>query len=133
MCIRDRLYGPISDTSGNVYYISLEFDDEGAKTFSELTTRLASEKGSISIWMDDEMISNATVNEAITDGKAIISGNFTRDTATALANKINAGALPFKLKTETYSATSPTLGPVSYTHLDVYKRQIVWGRRIPSS
>ena len=56
------------------------------------------------------MISNATVNEAITDGKAIISGNFTRDTATALANKINAGALPFKMKTETYSATSPTLG-----------------------
>ncbi len=106
----EPLYGPISDTSGNVYYISLEFDDEGAKTFSELTTRLASENGSISIWMDDEMISNATVNEAITDGKAIISGNFTRDTATALANKINAGALPFKLKTETYSATSPTLG-----------------------
>lgn len=106
----EPMYGPISETSGNIYYVSLEFDDEGAKTFSELTTRLASEKGGISIWMDDEMISYATVNEAITDGKAIISGNFTRDTATALANKINAGALPFKMKTETYSATSPTLG-----------------------
>ena len=38
----EPLYGPISDTSGNVYYISLEFDDEGAKTFSELTKRLSS-------------------------------------------------------------------------------------------
>ena len=106
----EALYGPISETSGNVYYISLEFDDEGAQAFSDLTTRLASENGSISIWMDDEMISNATVNEAITDGRAIISGNFTHDSATELANKINAGALPFQMEAETYSATSPTLG-----------------------
>lgn len=106
----EALFGPISETSGNVYYVNLEFDDAAAKTFSELTKRLASEKGTISIWMDDEMISNATVNEAITDGHAIISGNFTRESAVSLANKINAGNLPFQLKTETYSATSPTLG-----------------------
>ena len=56
------------------------------------------------------MISYASVNAAITDGNAIISGNFNYDSATALANKINAGALPFKLETETYSTITPTLG-----------------------
>ena len=33
----------------------------------------------ISIWMDDTMISNPNVNSAITDGVAIISGNFTQE------------------------------------------------------
>ncbi len=106
----EPLYGPISDTSGNVYYVSLELDQEGAKTFADLTSRLYKENGYISIWMDDTMISYATVNSAITDGKAIISGTFTREEVVSLANKINAGALPFKLQTETYSSTSPTLG-----------------------
>lgn len=104
------LYGPTSSSSSNEYYVSLELDSEGATKFGELTSRLHEEGGSISIWMDDDMISNATVNAAITDGKAIISGNFTQESATALANKINAGALPFRLNTETYSTITPTLG-----------------------
>ena len=36
---------------------------------------------SISIWMDNDMISAPTVNEAITNGEAVISGNFTADSA----------------------------------------------------
>lgn len=104
------LYGPLSANGANEFYVSLELDNEGAKVFGDLTTRLYANGGTISIWMDDEMISNATVNAVITDGKATISGNFTQESATALANKINAGALPFKLSTETYSTITPTLG-----------------------
>ena len=61
-------------------------------------------------FMDAQMISAPTVNAVITDGKAIISGNFTPATATDLANKIKAGALPFKLDPVTYGNISPTLG-----------------------
>lgn len=104
------LYGKISESGGNEYYVSLELDETATKSFAEATERLYKEKGSISIWMDEEMISNATVNAAITDGSAVISGGFTQESATALANKINAGALPFKLVTETYSTITPTLG-----------------------
>lgn len=60
--------------------------------------------------MDDVMISAPTVNAAITDGKAQITGDFDAESATALANKINAGALPFKLETVSSSNISPTLG-----------------------
>ncbi len=103
------LYGPVSETSGNIHYVSLELDSVGAKAFGDATTELAG-KGAISIWMDNEMISYANVNTAITDGKAVISGNFTEASAKELANKINDGALPFKLDTETYSTITPTLG-----------------------
>lgn len=93
----------------NKYVVGLEFTDEGAKKFAEATARLAG-VGQISIWMDDVNISIANVNTAIPDGHATISGNFTRDEVVSLANKINSGALPFKLVTSSFSTISPTLG-----------------------
>ena len=56
------------------------------------------------------MLSAPTVNQAITDGKAQIEGDFTAEEATQLAEKINAGALPFQLETISYGNISPTLG-----------------------
>lgn len=101
-------FGPTSSNGANEHYVTLKLDDKGAKDFADATTRLIGDK--ISIWMDNTFISAPTVNSAITDGEAIITGSQTSEEAIALANKINAGALPFKLSTETYSTISPTLG-----------------------
>ena len=98
------------DSEKSQYVVQLKLDSEGTKNFSEATSRLASSQGVISIWMDDTVISYPTVNEAISGGEAVISGNFTADEATSLANKITAGSLPFKLETENYNTISPTLG-----------------------
>ena len=56
------------------------------------------------------MISYPSVNTAITDGRASITGSFTAEEATSLANKINSGALPFSLVVDSYSTIDPTLG-----------------------
>ena len=64
----------------------------------------------ISIWMDDTMISAPTVNDPITDGQASITGSFTAEAAQDLADKINSGALPFALETANYSTIDPSLG-----------------------
>lgn len=93
----------------NEYVVSLEFDNNGKTAFAEATSRLAG-SGSISIYMDDDCISAPTVNSAITDGKCVIEGNFTYDSAKALADKINAGSLPFKLEATSTDIISPTLG-----------------------
>ncbi|MEG0894872.1 MAG: SecD/SecF family protein translocase subunit, partial [Oscillospiraceae bacterium] len=103
------LFGPTEQGGQNVHYVSLKLNDAGTKAFAKATAELAG-KGKISIWMDDEMISAPGVSSEIPNGEAIISGSFDRDSAQALANKINAGALPFKLVTETYSTMTPTLG-----------------------
>lgn len=92
------------------YVVSLELTDTAAETFSAVTSTMAGTGESISIWMDNNMISAPTVNEAITDGKAVISGSFTADSAKSLADKINSGALPFKLETSSFKTISPTLG-----------------------
>lgn len=96
----------------NLPVVSLKLDKEGAQNFYEATKRLSSESnGRISIWMDDVAISAPGVSSAIEGGEAIIeSSSFTAEEATSLANKINAGALPFKLTTDNYSTLSPTLG-----------------------
>ena len=107
-------------TSANAAYnetegwvVQLKFNSTGAAAFADATTELAANNGTISIWLDDESISTATVNEAITGGEAIIKGNFDQDSASSLANQINSGALPFALSAESYSTISPSLGAKS--------------------
>lgn len=99
------------------YVVSLELTDDGAKTFEEITTTYLNK--TVSIWMDDIMLSAPTVQATISNGKAQISGKFTADEATALANKINAGALPFQLETANYGQVSATLGENSLTAMAV--------------
>ena len=107
-------------TSANAAYnetegwvVQLKFNSAGAAAFADATTEQAANNGTISIWLDDENISTATVNEAITGGEAIIKGKFDQDSASTLANQINSGALPFALSAESYSTISPSLGAKS--------------------
>ena len=92
------------------YGVSLQLKDSGKEAFGEATTAMAGTGEYISIWMDETNISTATVQAAITDGNASITGNFTAESAQELANKINSGALPFALETSDYSVVDPTLG-----------------------
>ena len=93
------------------YVVNLEFTEKGTEKFAEATSEMVGD--TISVWMDDVMISYPTVNEAITDGQCTISGSFTAAEATELANQINAGALPFALDIASFGTISPTLGESS--------------------
>ncbi|MEG1427200.1 MAG: protein translocase subunit SecD, partial [Oscillospiraceae bacterium] len=99
---------PDQQTGKSNYVVSLEFSDTGAKKFAEATKTYKGQ--TISIWMDDVMISYPNVETEITDGKAVITGAFTSEEVTALAAKIQGGALPFALKTTNYSTINPSLG-----------------------
>lgn len=90
------------------FAVSLSLNEEGAKKFAEATEKLKGQQ--ISIWMDETMISAPVVENKISDGKAVITGNFSAEAAVALASKINAGALPFKLETQNFNSISPSLG-----------------------
>jgi protein-export membrane protein SecD len=95
--------------SGNAEpVVQLELTAEGAQKFSTATAQLVGQV--ISIWMDDTMISSPVVNQQIVDGNAVISGQFSPEEAMELADRISAGALPFKMTTANYNTISPTLG-----------------------
>jgi SecD/SecF fusion protein len=90
--------------------VSLELHPSGADAFGTATSRLANTNEVISIWMDDIMISSPTVENPILDGNAQITGGFDRESAVDLANKINGGALPFKVVTDSFNVIDPTMG-----------------------
>ena len=97
------------DQDGN-YVVYLYFTDAGTSKFSAATAELVG--STISIWMDDTMLQAPTVNEAITTGEAYITGMADADAAKSLADKINAGSLPFALTVDNskLQVISATLG-----------------------
>lgn len=104
--------------------VSLEFDKEGTKNFGDATGRLtekqAREDRILFIVLDDEVISAPAIKskaeggQAITDGKAVISGGFDWDSASQLATLIRGGALPVEMEELQTSAIGPTLGLKAY-------------------
>ena len=101
----------------NQAVVSLELDSKGKTAFSEATKKQATLNGNngsshtISIWLDNECISNPTVKTHIADGKAEISGGFADySEAVNLANLINSGSLPFSITAKNTSTVTATLG-----------------------
>ena len=96
------------DQNGMYYVVAFELDAEGAAAFAAATERLVGEI--IYIYMDETMVSDPVVQGKIDGGTGVITGQFTQRYAQELANKINAGSLPFSMESTNYSAISPMLG-----------------------
>ncbi len=101
-------YIQTTQTGTREHVVNLEFDEEGTKKFADATSAHKGEQ--ISIWMDQDLVSAPSVDQAITDGNGYIRGDFTAASAAKLASTINAGALPFSLTVESYGTISPSLG-----------------------
>jgi len=97
-----------NDNGMTEYVVSLIFDSEGARLFQEATANLVGQQ--MGIYMDDTIISNPVVQSEISGGQAVITGMDDYEEAKDLADKINAGALPFSLETKSFSTISPSLG-----------------------
>ena len=90
--------------------VGLTFSQEGAKIFAEVTQRNVSKP--VGIFIDELLISAPTVQQVITEGNAVITGDFTTDEAKKLAIAINSGALPLPVKLVEQRNIGPTLGKV---------------------
>lgn len=98
---------------GTNWVVSLEFDSQGATQFADTTTRLLSltpPKNQFGIVLDGLVISAPQVNSVIPDGRAQISGSFTRASAASLANQLSFGSLPVSFQVESEQQISATLG-----------------------
>ena len=98
----------LKNASSGGFRVNLELNDEGKQMFAEATGRLIGQQ--ISIFMDEIMLSSPTVQSAITEGSAIITGMESMERARELASQINSGALPYALESKSYSTISPSLG-----------------------
>jgi preprotein translocase subunit SecD len=102
--------------SGVAWQVNLQFTGAGADKFGKVTTRLFSYRTSdptrnrFAIVLDNLVISAPGTEGAIVGGQAQITGNFSQQSATDLANQLKYGALPVSFKVETQQDISATLG-----------------------
>lgn len=95
----------------NEITVDLQFDAEGEKMFTELTKRNIGK--TVAIYLDNEIINAPTVQAEISGGKAVITGDFTREKANNLVQGLNEGALPVPLELVAQQSVEASLGEVS--------------------
>lgn len=99
------------DPNTNEPIVALEFNDQGAKLFAEITKRNVGKP--LAIFLDGSPISIPTVKEEIPSGKAVITGKFTITEAKQLAMRLRTGALPVPIQLISQQNIGPALGRIS--------------------
>ncbi|MEE0410778.1 MAG: protein translocase subunit SecD [Clostridia bacterium] len=107
------IYGQPSENSAQQYYVQVNFSSDGTKKFAEATGKAAAEtegRNIIQICMDENVVSAPSVAQRIDSDSCVITGNFTAEAASTLANQINSGNLPFEMKKITQETVGAELG-----------------------
>ncbi len=102
--------------------ISVEFNDEGASLFFDLTERNVGKQ--LPIYLDGVPISAPVVQDKISGGRAQITGRFTPEEARDLVRRLNSGALPVPITLISQTTVGATLGGVS---LERSLKAGIWG------
>jgi preprotein translocase subunit SecD len=114
--ISDAFAGTITTQTGastNTWAVNLEFDPEGTTAFGAVTQRLfglTTPQNQFAIVLDGYIITAPATQAVITNGQAQITGNFTQETSTILADQLKYGALPIGFEVQSQENISATLG-----------------------
>lgn len=92
----------------NEIQVSLKLNSFGAKTFAKITGENVGR--SLAIVLDGRVQSYPRINERISEGRAQISGGFSREEARQLSVVLNSGALPASLTFEEERTVGASLG-----------------------
>jgi preprotein translocase subunit SecD len=93
--------------------VSLQFNDEGSKLFETITRENVGKV--VAIFLDGQPISAPVVQEAISGGQAVISGDFTPEEGKILVGRLNSGALPVPITLASTQTIGATLGGEAVT------------------
>ena len=88
--------------------VSLQFDDTGTKLFAQITKDNVGKM--VAIYLDGAPISTPVVREEISNGEAVISGDFTPTEGKTLVGRLNSGALPVPITLLSRQTIGATLG-----------------------
>lgn len=100
--------GGQSGQLANEPIVAITFNSEGAQLFADITRANVGKQ--LAIFLDGELLSAPRINEVIAGGTAVISGSFTPESARALAENLNFGALPVPIALASTQTIDATLG-----------------------
>ena len=99
---------PNFNSQSNQPTVSFTLDRLGAQKFGRATTDNVGKR--LAIILDGNIVSAPSINEPITSGNGMISGNFSFQEATDLALLLRSGALPTPLEIVEERTVGPDLG-----------------------
>ncbi|HKX25970.1 MAG TPA: hypothetical protein VJP08_06585, partial [Actinomycetota bacterium] len=107
---RAEFLDPVSAPPGEDpgWRVAFEFNAEGSDRFAQITENLAQKQ--MAIVLDRQVESAPTVQDAISGGSGVITGDFTEREARDLAVVLQTGALPVELEQSEVETVSATLG-----------------------
>lgn len=88
--------------------VVVNFNADGTKLFSQITDQNVGHQ--LAIFLDGRLLSAPTIQERIDNGTAVISGNFTAQSAKDLATNLSLGALPVPIVLASTQSIGATLG-----------------------
>ncbi|MGN1058890.1 MAG: protein translocase subunit SecD [Clostridia bacterium] len=108
-------FGKTTENGSDQHYVQLQLADSGTEKFAQATAAAAARKSEnknyIAIMLDEEVISQPSVDQTINSPTCIISGGFQDSSETReLATLINSGNLPFSIEDVELRSVGPTLG-----------------------
>ncbi|MFF8637803.1 protein translocase subunit SecD [Streptomyces pilosus] len=109
----DEADAVLNTQTGAGWTVTMKFSDAGSKKFADITGRLAqqqSPQNQFAIVLDNEVVSDPYVSQALTGGNAEISGNFNQQSAQELANMLSYGALPLTFREDSVTTVTAALG-----------------------
>jgi preprotein translocase subunit SecD len=112
---KDLSKATVGTNQGGQWIIEFELNGPGADKFGNLTADLAKGQQPLGIFFDGQLISAPAVQEAILQGHGQITGKFTHDSAKAIVDVLNAGALPVNINVVEENTVGPLLGQASLT------------------
>jgi len=108
---------PGRDQKSGAWIVQLTMNGEGGDAFGKVSTRLnqyridgLAPRDQFAFVLDGQVISAPRMNGAILDGRPSISGSFTQESATTLADQLKFGALPLSFTVQSSDTISATLG-----------------------
>ena len=110
--VADASAGNYSDqtTGSSQYVVELNLTDEGTQAFAAATEEAQANSETIAIYYDGELVSVPRVDEAITDGRAQITGMTDYEEAENLASTIRIGGLNVELEEISSNVVGAQLG-----------------------
>ncbi|MEU0178444.1 protein translocase subunit SecD [Streptomyces massasporeus] len=109
----DKAQAVLNTQTGAGWTVTMDFTDAGAKKFGDITGKLAQNQppqNQFAIVLDGDVVSDPSVNQALTGGNAEISGNFNQQSAQELSNMLSYGALPLTFKVDSMTTVTAALG-----------------------
>ncbi|NDJ15935.1 protein translocase subunit SecD [Myxacorys almedinensis] len=104
-----------TELQGNSWAVGISFDQKGADLFADLTKKAVQTNTRLGIFLDDQLLSAPTVpaefaQTGIIGGNAIITGNFTAESAKELELQLRGGSLPVPIQIVENRTVGATLG-----------------------